>query len=950
MPHSPVPPNADPPKKPTAVAAGAASRIMTPRNKTRIVARERLITQLLEARRKRCILVQGPAGCGKTTLLVAWREALLPLGFELAWLTLSPEDDDLASFLDYLVASLAQIDPGMCREAAMLGGRGVDDEAVERTVIALVRGIASRAGDLALVIDDLQHVANPRSHRTLQWLLDYAPPNLHVVLVSRGTFPVSVGRLRDQELVLELNMRDLRFTAAESAQYLRAQLGEVNERDAREMYALTDGWVAGLQLFAMHLKRRRAASGTAGTASLAESLAESVTASVATVQLHDARAFGDYFEREVLSRLSPSEVELLVRTSVCARLCSSLCVALVGDAQPSADVITLLDRLETDNLFIAQVERVGNETWYRLNPLFRESLLHRFRERSQARQHEVQHAAWCWFRDHDLPDDAVRHALRAGEASAAADLVLKVARGLQVAGDLRKLVSLMHLLPHAEVDARIGLRMWRLQLELYARDFEACAGSIARLDADIPPEDIHSRYRLGLLRAAVDVQRDDPDGVAAQLPRMLDAPADADPFSIGARNHLLSWAWMHSGEYEAARAIQLDTTRPLMEGAPLMGTSAGVLNGRCMIGFSHALEGQFAQVERISREVLAEADLRGSSAAEPASLAAALLGEALYEFNDVAGARRLLEDRVDVLERVSIPDSIARVLSVLSASHWVEGHRLDAFAYLERLEDYANRHGVQRLAAHSLAAQVERHLQCDQFDDAEADLARLHAIAARLRPTRPIACREVEALAGRAQVSWCIAHEDFEAAAAHLSALVALCGEHGWQHHTARFRMLSALVDLKRSRVDAAHQSALASLRLGHRLGLVRSLLDAGPGVVNLAAQVMRGAPDDPVLAFYVDRLRAAEEAAAALASVTVAIARPPSVPPAGAEALSEREAKVVGLLAQALPNKKIARTLGISPETVKWHLKNIYGKLGVSSRDEAVARVRDLGFDRFDQ
>jgi LuxR family transcriptional regulator, maltose regulon positive regulatory protein len=439
MPHSPAPPNADPPKKQPAVAAGAASRIMTPRNKTRIVARERLITQLLEARRKRCILVQGPAGCGKTTLLVAWREALLPLGFELAWLTLSPEDDDLASFLDYLVASLAQIDPGMCREAAMLGGRGVDDEAVERTVIALVRGIASRAGDLALVIDDLQHVANPRSHRTLQWLLDYAPPNLHIVLVSRGTFPVSVGRLRDQELVLELNMRDLRFTAAESAQYLRAQLGEVNERDAREMYALTDGWVAGLQLFAMHLKRRRAASGTAGTAGLAEALAESVTASVATVQLHDARAFGDYFEREVLSRLSPSEVELLVRTSVCARLCSSLCVALVGDAQPSADVITLLARLETDNLFIAQVERVGNETWYRLNPLFRESLLHRFRERSQARQHEVHHAAWCWFRDHDLPDDAVRHALQAGEASAAADLVLKVARGLQVAGDLRKL-------------------------------------------------------------------------------------------------------------------------------------------------------------------------------------------------------------------------------------------------------------------------------------------------------------------------------------------------------------------------------------------------------------------------------------------------------------------------------------------------------------------------------
>lgn len=151
-----------------AAASGVASRVMAPRNKTRIVARERLIAQLIEARRKRCILLQGPAGCGKTTTLVAWREALLPLGFDLAWLTLSPEDNDLANFVDSLVASLSQVDGRICREASLLGGRGVDDEAVERTVIALVRGIAGCMRDLVLVIDDLHHVTNPRSHAALQ--------------------------------------------------------------------------------------------------------------------------------------------------------------------------------------------------------------------------------------------------------------------------------------------------------------------------------------------------------------------------------------------------------------------------------------------------------------------------------------------------------------------------------------------------------------------------------------------------------------------------------------------------------------------------------------------------------------------------------------------------------------------------------------------------------------
>lgn len=931
-------------------AAGASARVMAPRSKTRIVARERLIAQLIEARRKRCIVIQGPAGCGKTAALVAWREALLPLGFDLAWLTLAPEDDDLASFIDSLVASFTHVDPAICREAALFGGRGVDDEAVERTVIALVRAIASRSGDLALVIDDLDHLTNPRSHRALQWLIDYAPPNLHLVLVSRGSTPVSFGRLRDQDLVLELGMRDLRFTFAESADYLRAQLGDVSERDAREMHELTDGWVAGLQLFALHLKRRRGsanASNAAGAANTAG--AADVALSLASAQLHDARAFGDYFERAVLSRLTPGEVELLVRTSVCARLCSSLCVALVGDEHAPGEVLALLARLETDNLFIAQIERVGNETWYRLNPLFRETLRERFRARSEAVQRAVHHTAWCWFRDHHLPEEAVRHALQAGEAAAAADLVLEVARDLQVSGDLRKLVSLLHLLPQAEIEARIGLRLWRLQLELYARDFDACAATIARLDADIPADDTRARYRLVLLRAAVDAQRDDTDSAMAALPHILAAPADADSIAVGARNNLLSWLYMRRGEYEQARAVQSDATRPLIEGAPLMGTSAGVLNGRCLVGYSYALEGDFLQVERISRDVLAEADQRGSSAAEAACLAAALLGEALYEFNDFAGARRLLEDRVDVLERVSIPDSVLRVFSVLSAAHWAQGHRLDAFACLERLEEYASRHGLPRLLAHSLAAQVQRHLQCGQFDDAEADLAQLDAIAARLRPTRPDAWHDVHALAERAHVAWCVAHENFEGAALRLPALIGLCAERGWQHHVVQLHMLSALVDRQRHRHEAAQQAALAGLRLGHRLGLVRSVLDAdagfGASVVEFAEDVARRESADAVLAFYVDRLRAGHEAA-------IIVSTPKEKAPErgaqlqGAEALSERETKVVSLLAQALPNKKIARTLGISPETVKWHLKNIYGKLGVSSRDEAVARVRDLGIE----
>ncbi|ASW02313.1 LuxR C-terminal-related transcriptional regulator [Paraburkholderia aromaticivorans] len=930
-------PQNSPPVDPRRSQGGAAEsradpRLIAPRSTARVVARERLLAQLLDARRNRCVVLQGPAGCGKTTLLIAWREALLSLGFDIAWLTLVPEDNELAHFLDYLVASLAQVDPAMCHEATLLGGRGMDDEAVERTVIALVRGIAAHSNDVVLVLDDLHHVANARNHEALQWLLDYAPANFHLVFVSRGTVPLSLGRPRDQGLVLELDMRDLRFTAAESEAFLKARLGEIGQREARHMHELTDGWVAGLQLFAMRLKGKKQ-----GTTDLAPS------DPLANTQLLDARGFAAYFEREVLSRLAPPEVEMLVRMASCTRVCAPLCIALIGDRQSPAEVRALLTRLDNDNLFIAPIESSGSETWYRLNPLFRETLLERFRARSELHQREVHLAAWIWFRDHRQPDDAVRHALLAGEPAAAADLVLRVARTMQIEGDLRKLVRLIRMLPLAEVQSRIGLRLWMVHLQLYAREFDACAAAIARLQLDIPESDANSRYRLILLQVALAVQRDDTDEAISVLPHLRQIPAHADSLTVGARNNLLSWIYMRRGEYDEARRVQSEAPRPLVSGAPLVGTPAGTLNGRCIAGFSYALEGRFIQVERISRDVLFEADQLGSAAAEAACFAAALLGEVLYEFNEFDAARKLLEDRVDVLERVSIPDSVLRVLTVLSAVHWEAGHRLDAFAYLERLEEYATQYGLPRLVAHSLAEQIHRHLLSGQFDAAEAGLARLDMIAARVVATAAGTAAEIHAMAERSHINWCIAHEDFEGAASRLQALIPFCEARGWQRHIAHFQMQAAIVDARRGRPDAAREAVLAALRRGHRLGLVRGLLDADPGALDLITTVVKSEAHDPVLSFYVNRLQAARKATSASGAEPAVKPASRSAPPTAAETLSERETRVVGLLAQALPNKKIARTLGISPETVKWHLKNIYGKLGVTSRDEAVARVRDL-------
>jgi LuxR family maltose regulon positive regulatory protein len=902
-----------------------------------MVAREQLQMQLLAARRLRCIAIHGPAGYGKTTAMVAFRSALLPLGFNVAWLTLSPEDNDVSRWMDYLLASFNEVDAGIVREAKLLAESGTESEAVERIIFALVRSIAEYSRELFLVLDDLHCLTNGLIHEALQWLMDFAPENFHVVLVSRSVIPISLARLRSQGLALELDLRDLRFSSVESEEYLRTQLGNIDRRDAQLLHELTDGWIAGLQLFTVDWRKK-------------EDAREAPHRGLARVHVQNAHAFGSYFEREVLCRLSPNELDLLVLASICSRFCASLCGALLGYPEATTEAASVLARLESDNIFLTQVESSEREPWYRLHPLLGEFLRARVSQRGDDDLRRAHKAAWLWFRDRGLLDEAVHHAVRAGDSAEAAALLEKCGQSLLMRGDLRKLIGLVRELPAEQVQSRIGLRLWMVRSHLYARDFERCAAMISELSADIPSTDHANRFTLTLLAATLSVQKDNTDEAMSILPGLLHPPEQADATAIGSRNNILSWLYMHRGEYERARQIQRDAPRLLVNGAPLIGTAAGTLLGQCLVGLSYSLEGDIARAERIYRDVLHEADRNGGGIyADPAAMATALLGEVLYELNNITEALQLLEDRVDVLERVSIPDSVLRVMIVLSSSHWLAGRELDAFSYIERLHEYSMKLGLDRLLAYSLGELVHRHLQRGEFDLAKENLTSLIAIDERHSRVEQTALGEIELIVLRSKIRWHLAVGDVESAAVLMDQLLELCERRGRGQFVAQLHLLKGVIDDRRGQPKSAKESVLLALRRGRRLGLIRSLLDADPTGLDLIRRISAGAILDPLSAFYAERLFAAQETAqrADLKRFSQPNIHIPDL--TLDESLSEREMEVVRLLAHALPNKKIARTLNLSPETVKWHLKNIYGKLGVAGRDEAVARIRDIESGRPD-
>ena len=379
-----------------------ATKLHVPRPQPGFVPRPRLAEALSEGLARRLILVCAPAGSGKTALLADWA----PSGNRpVAWLSLDAADNDPVRFWRHTVAALDRAHPGIGERVGLLLGPPAPGS-FEGLVTALINDLAAQPddGEVLLVLDDYHLIDAQPVHASLAFLLEHLPPGLHLVLASRADPPLPLARLRAGGQLAELRTADLRFSAEEAAALLRESAGaDLPAAAVAALAARTEGWVAGLRLAALSLASQADPAGFVAAFSGSH------------------RYVLDYLTEEVLDRQQEELRTFLLETSLLERLSGGLCDAVTGRTDSRA----MLERVERAGLFLVPLDEVRD--WWRYHHLFADLLRARLQQQRPGRVVSLHRAAAAWCEDHGLADDAVRHALAAGDPAWAARLVERYA-------------------------------------------------------------------------------------------------------------------------------------------------------------------------------------------------------------------------------------------------------------------------------------------------------------------------------------------------------------------------------------------------------------------------------------------------------------------------------------------------------------------------------------------
>lgn len=879
-----------------------ATKLFVPVLRENVVHRTRLRDRFAAARGGRVTLVAAAAGWGKSTLLAEWAQTATG---RVAWLSLDRSDDEPRRFLNYVIEALRTAECIDARES--LDVLSFKPEAIRATATELLNAIALRAAPVSLVLDDYHVIESRDVHDAVQFVIDHLPPNLHLAIATRVDPPLALSRLRARGLLLELRGDDLRFTEEEAATFLNSAMGLTLARDEiAELEQRTEGWPVGLQMAAISL------SGREGTRAFIERFSGS------------NRYVLDYLTDEVLDRQPDDVRRFLVSTSILTRLSPPLCDAVTGRTDGEA----MLQRLESANLFLIALDDV--RYWYRYHHLFATLLQHQLARTSGAEQIAELHArASAWYEANGMPEAALEHALAASDVERAVGIVFTHGLPRMFGGDSQTVVRWFDRLPKERIDHDVELLLAR-GIALLG-DWQIPRAYVTALRAVELLNDDATAPRYGAVlgfRGAVECALGREQQGAANLRQAAPLVA-GEPFWHSFVHYFLGLPTMLEGNAGAAAAAFASVRARHDDPREIV----GAVLGQTFTAFAAWWRAQPGEAIALANETFAWIDLteRVIEGRPLDAMPLAVLATVHCTWNDLAVARPLAERAVERSRRGSIMVGVfeasrALAMVAMAARDWETAARAANDAQ-RAVRNSGNDAGVYDAATLMQLVHFRRwQATADRtaFAALESWLRAGDDIERLLRPEARRAagfhCDTPLLLAARVRVEL----EQYDRALEILDAVWpgAVRGE----RVLARIENLivRALVHARRGELVEGVDALRHALELAAPPGYIRPFLDEGAALRPLVERV-DGTP-------FAARILAVLEGAAT-----------PAARAATPETLSERELEVLRLIASGATNQDAGRKLFIAAGTVKKHLENIYAKLAVSGRVEAIARAREM-------
>ena len=868
------------------------TKLNAPPPRVDCVSRPRLLARLDETLAARLTLVCAPAGFGKTTLVTSWLQGLAARqpAPRIAWLSLEEDDDAPLRFAAYLTAALQTLDGGIGQSLRSLL-ESPQPPPVNHLMTLLLNDLADLAHPCVLVLDDFHLIGHPDLNAGVAFFLEHLPPQLHLVLATREEPKLPLARLRVKWPVVELRLEDLRFNREEAAAFLDQTMGlRVDAEVVAALEDRTEGWIAGLQMAALSMR------GGARRPGLTAPLAD------------DHGVHGDiidYLGAEVL-RQQPAEIRTFLRqTSILERFSAPLCDAVTGQE----DSRRFLAQIAQANLFLVPLD--DQRRWYRYHSLFADFLR---AELAGWEQRELHQRASRWHEAHGFTPEAIKHALAAKDLDAAERLIRSSVEETFSGGGFNTLLTWLNALPDELVRARSDLaadKAWILYLRGDVAGAEEYAAAATRNQREDDPP-VQRGALLGF-RAYLAINRGEP---AQAIPLGQEALA-----LLGdTRSFFRTTALSHLGQAQRLtgdRRAAIQTLRQAVTVGQLYGHHLITLEALGYLTLLLYQQGQLREAVLLCQQAAGQyTDERGHPL-PMAGLVRIPLGALYFETNDLERAERELLTGIALCEQMGTLYYTLLGQRTLAKLQYARGSAEAAWETLAAARELAAQSESRRRIRNIDAVTAELQIRQGQVAAAERTLTTIPEVAAERTEHENIVIARLRLAQGRA-----------EEARGLLQDIERLAGEQGRLGTQVAIRVLQALAEKARGRRADALDRIEQALSLAAHAGYRRAFLDEGAAITDLLQERRDAAAD------FVD-------------SLLSALPKPSDAPAAANQALVEplgdTQLSILRLVAEGLSNQEVADKVGITVGTTKWHLNQIYGKLGVSSRTQAVAQARRL-------